>query len=199
MPVTLPVPPSLTVTVRLHSGFLLTVRGPTRSAGSADFPWQAVQTLASPHGEAAAVRYCYEFPGGAFCEVHLAQAGLPVTVLKNSNVTRLLWTDDGHFLIGAGTNTVRLWTLRGTARTAVPHPPLIEPGLVQSSSEITRIWMDRRDLCVATRDRLFGALGKQRRTTVTTTRYRLPTLQGLTSYTLPGPREADCQRVRRSD
>jgi len=23
--------------------------------------------------------------------VHLAQAGLPVTVLKNSNVTRLLW------------------------------------------------------------------------------------------------------------
>jgi len=145
------------------------------------------------------VRYCYEYPGGAFCEVHLAQTGLPVTVLKNSNVTRLLWTDDGHFLIGAGTNTVRSWNLRGISRTAVPHPPLTLPGLVQSSSEITRLWMDRRDLCVATRDQLFDALWKQKRTPVTTTRYRLPTLQGLTSYTLPGPREADCQWVRRSD
>jgi len=145
------------------------------------------------------VRYCYEYPGGAFCEVHLAQAGLPVTVLKNSNVTRLLWTADGHFLIGAGTNTVHLWNLRGTPRTAVPHPPLIEPGLVQSSSEITRVWMDRRDLCVATRDNLFDAVGQQKRATVTTSRYRLPTLQGLTIYTLPGPQEADCQRVRRSD
>jgi len=34
-------------------------------------------------------------------------------MLKNSDVTRLLWTRDGKYLIGAGGNTVRLWNLVG--------------------------------------------------------------------------------------
>jgi len=145
------------------------------------------------------VRFCYEYPGGQFCQVDLVRPGLPVKVLKNGNVTRLLWSPDGRSLIGAGTNTVRLWTLSGTLRTAVPSSPLIEPGDTQTSSQIIRLWLNRGDLCVSTRDQLFDTQGQQRHTTVTTTRYQLATLQGLTSSTLPGPREADCQAVRRSD
>jgi len=120
-------------------------------------------------------------------------------MLKNGNVTRLLWSPDGQSVIGAGTNTVRLWTLSGALRTAVPSSPLIEPGDVQTSSQIVRLWLNRGNLCVATTDQLYGAQGQRRRITVTTTRHRLPTLRGLTSYTLPGPQEADCQAVRRSD
>jgi len=199
MPALLPIPPTPTATVQFRSGLVRTVSGPANSAGNADYPWKLAETLVSPRGDVAAVRFCYEYPNGQFCQVDLVRPGLPVTLLKNSNVTRLLWSADGQSLIGAGINTVRLWTLSGTLRTAVPSSPLIEPGDAQTSSQITRLWLDRGDLCVATTDQLFGTQGKQRRTTVTTTRYRLPTLQGLTSYTLPGPREPDCQAVRRSD
>lgn len=199
MPAVLPIPPTPTATVQFRSGLSRTVSGPANSAGNADYPWRLAQTLVSPQGKAVAVRFCYEYPGGQFCQVDLVRPGLPVTVLKNGNVTRLLWSADGQSLVGAGTNTIRLWTLSGALRTAVPMPPLIEPGVTQSSSRITRLWLDRGNLCVATRDQLFDSQGQQRRTTVTTTRYQLPTLQGLTSDTLPGPQEADCQAVRRSD
>jgi len=195
----LPIPPTPTATVQFRSGLVRTVSGPANNAGNAEYPWRLAQTLVAPRGEAAAVRFCSEYPGGQFCQVNLVRPGLPVKVLKNGNVTRLLWSPDGQSLIGAGANTVRLWILSATLRTAVPSSPLIEPGDAQTSSQITRLWLNRGDLCVSTRDQLFDAQGQQRRTTVTTTRYRLPTLQGLTSYTLPGPREADCQRVRRSD
>ena len=199
MPALLIIPPTPTATVQFRSGPVRTVSGPANSAGNAEYPWRLAQTLVAPRGEAAALRFCYEYPGGQFCQVDLVRSSLPVTVLKNGNVTRLLWSADGQSLIGAGTNTVRRWTLTGALRTAVPSSPLIEPGDAQTSSQITRLWLDRGDLCVATKDQLFGAQGQLRRTTVTTTRYRLATLQGLTSYSLPGPREPDCQAVRRSD
>jgi hypothetical protein len=199
MPALLPVTPTPTATVQFRSGPVRTVIGPANSAGNAEYPWRVSQTLVAPRVEAAAVRFCSESPGGQFCQVDLVRPGLPVTVLKNGNVTRLFWSADVQLLIGAGITTVRLWTLSGTLRTAVPFSPLIEPGDAQTSSQITRLWLSRGDLCVATRDQLFDTQGQQRRTTVTTTRYRLPTLQGLTSHTLPGPREADCQAVRRSD
>lgn len=199
MPALLPIPPTPTATVQFRSGLVRTVSGPANSAGNAEYPWTLSQTLVAPRGGAAAVRFCSEYPGGQFCQVDLVRPGLPVMVLKNSNVTRLLWSPGGQSLIGAGTNMVRLWMLSGTLRTAVPSSPLIEPGDARTSSQITRLWLNRGELCVATTDQLFGAQGQLRRTTVTTTRYRLATLQGLTSYTLSGPREADCQAVRRSD
>jgi hypothetical protein len=64
------------------------------------------------------------------------------------------------------------------------------------------LWLDRGNLCVAAHDQLFDAQGQQKRQTVTTTRYTLPTLKGVTTTTYPagfGRNEADCMRVRRSD
>jgi microcystin-dependent protein len=147
------------------------------------------------------VRFCFEPPGFRFCDVHLARPGVPVTVLKNSNVFHLLWTAGGRSLIGAGKNTVRLWNLSGGVRIATPVPPMFELGITQSASVITRLWLDRGDLCVAAQDQLFDAQGQQKRQTVTTTRYRLPTLKGLTSTNDPAgsQQEAECLRVRRFD
>jgi len=198
--VTLPPPPAAVIVFK--SGERVTVTGPADSAGHPDFPWLVQDTLVSPRGDAAAVRFCYEPPGFRFCEVHLARPGLPTITLKNSSVLRLLWSADGRSLIGAGTNTVRRWNLSGGVRVATPAPPLIEPGVTQSVSVITRLWLDRGNLCVAAQDQLFGMQGQQKRRTVTTTRYALPTLQGLTTTSSPagaGREEAQCMRVRRSD
>ena len=148
------------------------------------------------------MRFCYEPAGFRFCEVRLARPGLPVLTFKNSSVTRLLWTANGQYLLGAGDNTVRLWNLSGGIRAAVPLPPLITPGITQSSSSITRLWLDRGDLCVAAQDWLFDAQGQTKDHSVTTTRYRLPALKPVTTTTYPAGtkrQEADCMLVRRSD
>jgi WD40 repeat protein len=190
--------PPPTASVTFSSGETVTVTGPADSSNHPEFPWTLRQTLLSPRGDAAAVRFCYEPPGFHFCDVYLARPGLPAEVLRNSTVFNLLWTADGRYLIGAGKNTVRLWNLNGTVRIATPKPPLIDPGVTQSASVITRLWLDRGDLCVAAQDQLFDAQGQQKRQTVTTTRYRLPTLKGVTGTTYPlTPRqqEADCKLI----
>jgi WD40 repeat protein len=191
----LPIP---TASVSFSSGETVTVTGPADSFNHPEFPWTLQQILLSPRGDAAAVRFCFEPPGFHFCDVYLARPGLPALTLKNSNVTRLLWTADGRYLIGAGKNTVRLWNLNGTVRIATPKPPLIELDVTQSASVIGRLWLDRGDLCVAAQDQLFDAQGQQKRQTVTTTRYRVPTLRGVTGTTYPlTPRqqEADCKLI----
>ncbi len=196
------VPPTPAASIRFSTGESVTVAGPKNTAGNADYPWRLTQLLFPPRKTAAAVRFCYEYPGGTFCEVHLARPGTPVMTLKNSNVTDLLWTADGRYLIGAGDNTVRLWNLSGGVRAAVPRPLMITPGITQSSSYITRLWLDRGDLCVAAQDQLFGAQGQAKGRSVTTTRYALPTLKGLTMTNYPAGtkrQEADCMLVRRFD
>ncbi len=180
----------------------MTVTGPADSFNHPEFPWTLSQTLLSPRGDAAAARFCFEPPGFRFCEVYLARPGPPVLTLKNGTVFQLLWTADGQYLIGAGKNTVRLWNLSGGVRIVTPVPPLIEPGVTQSASVITRLWLDRGNLCVAAQDQLFDAQGQQRGQTVTTTRYSLPTFKGLTTTSYPagfGRDEAECMRVRRFD
>lgn len=196
------IPPTPTATIVFRNGDTVTVTGQANTAGNADYPWKLVQTLSSPRGAAAAVRFCYEYPNGKFCEVYVARPDMPVMILKNSNVVDLLWTTDSKYLLGAGVNTVRLWNLSGSLRTATPLPPLIEPGVTQAASEVTRLWLDRGDLCVATRDQLFYAPGRQKSRTVTTTRYALPTLKLLTTTNYPAisnKKEAECMQVRRSD
>lgn len=71
--------------------------------------------------------------------------------------------------------------------------------MTRSSSVITRLWLDRSDLCVATQDRYYDRQGQQRGQTVTTTRYALPTLRAQATTTVPATpqrRGAECRRVQ---
>ncbi|WP_152545002.1 hypothetical protein [Deinococcus phoenicis] len=151
----------------------------------------------SPRGDAAAVRFCWEIGKYDGCQVYLARPSGAVLELKNSNVTKLLWTEDGKYLIGAGENTVRLWNLSGGSRAAVPQP-FLETGQ-QSVSHIRRFWLRDRDLCVAMNSEIFGPNGGYAvEQLMTTTRYALPLLKPLESVTLPVQegQEAPCHMPR---
>jgi len=151
------------------------VLGPGTPDQAAEFRWYHQQTLYSPAKTAAAVRFCQEYGKFDQCEVWLIQPGRPHQRLANSNVTRLLWSKDGKYLIGAGANTVRLWNLVGGLRTAVPTPADVPvPLRSQTHSLIRRLWFTEGALCVRTTD---GLPRGQRRQTVT--RYSLPMLRTL--------------------
>jgi len=192
-----PVPVTPQVEIVFPGAAPVTVTGPENSEKNAEYPWKHTQTLLSPRQDAAAVRFCWEIGKYGGCQVFLARPGLPVLELKNSSVTRLLWTTDGKYLIGAGANTVRLWNLSGGNRAAVPTPALT--GKQRSYSHIQRLWLRDRDLCVAMNSEVFGPNGGYATgQLITTTRYALPTLQPLTVTTLgAGPneqaKEAECR------
>lgn len=193
----LPAPPTPQVEVTFPKANPVTVTGPENSAQNAEYPWTHRQTLLSPRGDAAAVRFCWELSKYGGCQVHLARPARPVRVLNNSNVTQLLWTEDGKYLIGAGNNTLRLWNLSGGGRTAVPRPFL--GGKQQSSSFIGRLWLRGEDLCVAMTSDVFGPNGGYATGhLMTTTRYALPGLKPLESVTLPERegQEAPCHTPR---
>ncbi|GMA14939.1 hypothetical protein E5F05_12390 [Deinococcus metallilatus] len=190
---TLPVPPTPQVEITFPDAAPVTVTGPENSAQNAEYPWTHQQTLMSPRGDAAAVRFCWQMSKYGSCQVDLARPGQPVLELKNSNVTRLLWTADGKYLIGAGENTVRLWNLTGGSRAAVPRPFL--GGKQQSVSHIGRLWLRDGDLCVAMNSEVFGPNGGYATgQLMTTTRYALPILKPLEIVTLPARegQEAPC-------
>lgn len=188
------------VEVSFMGGEKVSVQGPEPVA---DFPAKPAQTLLSPRGDAAAVRFCWDIPKYDSCQVHLVRPDGTVQELKNSNVTRLLWTADGKYLIGAGANTIRLWNLVGGVRAALPRPVLL--GKQRSFSHIGRLWLRGSDLCVSMNSEVFGpnggyATGQQ----VTTTRYALPTLKPLTVTTLGSTpnekaKEAECRPSTSSD
>lgn len=187
-----PVTPRVTVPFEGRSA--VTVTGPTNLDDAAGWspPWSHEQTLYAPDGKAATVRFCWKAVKYHGCRVYLARPSLAVLELKNSSVTRLLWSEDGKYLIGAGENTVRLWNLRGTVRTAVPAPAEAA-GRTQPRSSIQRLWLRERALCVGMRDDWFGGNGHVSHRTVTTTRFTLPGLKPLTVTTLGDNRkEAEC-------
>lgn len=200
---TAPVTPTEEIT--FPTGQRMTVTGPTNRSDGQGWspPWTHEQTLMSPRGNAAAVRFCWDAVKYHGCQVYLARPAQPVMELKNSNVTRLLWTGDGKYLIGAGENTVRLWNLSGGSRASVPRPALASGQ--QSVSHIGRLWLRDHELCVAMNSEVFGpnggyAIGYS----TTTTRYALPTLKPLTVTTLGvGPnekaKEAECRPFTSSD
>ncbi|MFC6618686.1 hypothetical protein [Deinococcus radiophilus] len=123
-----------------------------------------------------------------------------MTPLKNSDVTRLLWTQDGEYLIGAGANTLRLWNLSDGMRSVVYQAKSGAP----TTGGITRLWLEpngrgRGDLCVATTEVVrYDQPGQLRPTlTLSAARYQLPTLQRLglnTVQALEG--EAACPSAR---
>lgn len=187
------VPATPRVEIAFPDGASVTVTGPENSARNAEYPWTHRQTLMSPRGDAAAVRFCWEISKYGSCQVSLARPAQPALELKNSNVTRLLWTEDGRYLIGAGENTVRLWNLSGGNRAAVPRPVLF--GKQQSVSHIGRLWLRDGDLCVAMNSEVFGPNGGYATGhLMTTTRYALPLLKPLETVTLPARegQEAPC-------
>lgn len=191
---TLPVPPTPQVEITFLDAPPVTVAGPPNSAQNAEYPWTHQQTLLSPRGDAAAVRFCWEMSKYGGCQVYLARPGQPVLELKNSNVRQLLWTADGQYLLGAGENTVRLWNLSGGSRAAVPRPVL--SGNQQSNSHIRRLWLRGRDLCVAMNSEVFGPNGGYATGYLTTTtRYALPALRPLTVTTLPVPALSDTKEA----
>ncbi|MCP2013719.1 hypothetical protein L1280_000847 [Deinococcus sp. HSC-46F16] len=177
------------VEVSFTGGQKVSVRGPEPVA---DFPANPVQTLLSPRGDAAAVRFCWDIPKYSVCQVHLVRPDGTVQVLKNSDVRRLLWTEDGKYLIGAGVNTVRLWNLSGGVRTAVPTPGQVYAGLSQNSSRIVGLSFRGRDLCVRTENQWYERNGQQARRSTSTTRYGLPTLRALQTVSAPESQQAPC-------
>ncbi|GAA5513043.1 hypothetical protein Dcar01_01769 [Deinococcus carri] len=190
---TSPVSAAPEVSVAFGGRDTVRVFGPSNK-GREEYPWTHQQTLLSPRGDAAAVRFCWEIGKYGGCQVFLAQPGRPVLELKNSNVRQLLWTADGQYLLGAGENTVRLWNLSGGSRAAVPRPVL--SGNQQSNSHIRPLWLRDRDLCVAMNSEVFGPNGGYATGSLTTTtRYALPTLRPLTVTTLPVPALSDTKEA----
>jgi hypothetical protein len=206
-----------TATVHFPGGQGVIVSGPGSDAERLKYgetsAWINNATLYSPKKDWVAVRFCTEHAMESGCVVYLARASGQIQKLENSGVDLLLWTSDGRYLIGSGGDTVRLWNLSGGLRTGTLTLPVSDPGITPGASEITRLWLDHGDLCVAMKNQLYavqirlpGTLqnppSQRRGVTFTTTRYVLPWLTRLTSATLPvGPKlqEAECRRVRRSD
>lgn len=178
-----------TAEVAFPGGRVVRVPGPEPMA---DFPANPAQTLLSPRGDAAAVRFCWDIPKYDSCQVRLVRPGGAVQILTKSDVRRLVWTPDGHHLIGAGANTVRVWNLSGGVRTAVPTPGQVYAGLSRHSSRIVGLGFRNHDLCVRTENRWYGRDGQQARRSISTTRYALPTLRALQTVSAPEGEEAPC-------
>lgn len=193
LPADAPLPPNpalvRTAEVAFPGGRVVRVPGPEPMA---DFPANPAQTVLSPRGDAAAVRFCWDIPKYDSCQVRLVRPGGAVQLLNNSDVRRLLWTPDGQYLIGAGVNTVRLWNLSGGVRTAVPTPGQVHAGLSRNSSRIVGLGFLGRDLCVRTDNQWYERGGQQAGRSVSTTRYALPTLKVLQSVSAPEGREVPC-------
>lgn len=175
------------------------INGPPNTTERAEYPWTLRQTLYAPTKNAAAVRFCWDIGKYGGCETSVARPGQPVLKLAKGDVSQLLWTADGKYLIGAGANTLRLWNLVGGVRTAVPKSGDNLPGWVIQSL-VSRLWLSlgkqgQAELCVATTD--FWGNGKTgaRRNTMTTTRYALPTLKPLTitTFAQQKAKEAECR------
>jgi len=178
-----------TTVVHFSSGQNVTVSGPGSDAERLKYgetsAWVNTSTVISPRQDVAAVQFCGNHTMESGCVVYLARPTGRIQELKNSDVTPLLWTADGRYLIGVDRNTVRLWNLSGTFRSVMPPP---QPGMPSSLFEVTRIWLDRGGLCVAS---VFRTTPDQPRsgdapplplsTTAATTRYALPFLTELTT------------------
>ena len=188
------IPPPPQTTVNFPGAAPITVVGPATPAGRADFPWTLAQTLYAPGQRTAAVRFCWDAAKYTGCEVHLARAGRGALVLRNSNVKQLLWSADGRYLIGARANTLRLWNLSGGVRTATLRDEIPEANWTVQPV-IRRLWFYRGDLCVAAHDFAYNTKTFARRENVSTGRYALPTLRGISVTTFPSPlrKEAPCQ------
>ncbi|WP_261664638.1 hypothetical protein [Deinococcus sp. Marseille-Q6407] len=179
---TLPPPPP-TPAVVIHLGNeAITLTGPS-NAGKAGMDvglWAHEETLYSPRGDSAAVRFCWDAVKYHGCRVYLARPGGAVSELKNSDVIYLLWTQDGEYLAGAGANTLRLWNLSGGMRSVVYRTKAGAPG------NIERLWLEpngrgRGDLCVSSTDAVRSDQPGQLRPTLTLSaaRYSLPALTRL--------------------
>lgn len=193
LPADAPLPPNpalvRSVEVAFPGGRMVRVVGPEPMA---DFLATPAQTLLSPRGDAAAVRFCWDIPKYDSCQVRLVRPSGTIQILKNSDVRRLLWTPDGQYLIGAGVNTLRLWNLAGGVRTAVPTPGQVHAGLSRHSARIVGLSLRGRDLCVRTADQWYERNGQQAGRSVSTTRYALPTLRTLQTVSAPEGQEAPC-------
>ncbi|MFC6591078.1 hypothetical protein ACFP81_02880 [Deinococcus lacus] len=179
-------PPTPTATVHLgHEMFTITGPSNADKAGMDIGLWAHEETLYSPRSDSAAVRFCWDAVNYHGCQVYLARpssqgGGGQVALLKNSDVTRLLWTQDGEYLVGAGANTLRLWNLSGGMRSVVYRTKSGQPG------HIERLWLEpngrgRGDLCVSSTDAVrYDQPGQLRPTlTLSAARYSLPTLTQL--------------------
>ena len=204
-----------TTTVHFSGGQSVTVPGPGSDAERLKYgetsAYMNNATLYSPKNDLAAVRFCIDHTMESGCIVYLVKPSGRILELENSSVNLFLWTADGRYLIGSADDTVRLWNLSGGMRTDTLTIPLSDPDLVPGTAEITRLWLDHGDLCVAMKNQWYAVHirvpgtsqnppSQRRGVTLTTTRYILPWLTRLTSVSSPTsrtPHEAECQRVKR--
>lgn len=190
--VTPPVLVGETVTVNFAERGKVNVTGPTPMSDNPEYPWTAQQTLLSPRGDAAAVRFCWEAIKYHGCLVHLVRPSGIIQTLKNSNVTRLLWTPDGKYLIGAGANTVRLWNLVGGVRAHVPRAAENRVGMMAQTRNITNLRFQDGFLCVSLLADVFRKSGGYAIDTLsTTTRYSIPMLTAIEAVTMPVKEEQE--------
>jgi WD40 repeat protein len=182
-----------TTVVHFSSGQNVTVSGPGSDAERLKYgetsAWVNTSTVISPRKDVAAVQFCTDHAMESGCVVYLVRPTGRIQELENNNVNTLFWTADGRYLIGADRNTVRLWNLLGGSRSVTPPP---QPGMRSSLFEVTRIWLDRRGLCVASvfqtgpnQPRSMDATPLPLSTTAATTRYALPLLTALTTTVSP--------------
>lgn len=104
----------------------------------------------NPQGTFAAVQTFWsagvKYDGGDVFLVHPTRS---TRRLPGGNVGRLLWTQDGHYLIGAGKTTVRLWNLQGNLRQATPFlPARWLNGRDTIDRDITEVALGKAALCV---------------------------------------------------
>lgn len=185
----------LTLGLFVDSGLRETVHVPFRQSGTvavqrppdlgADYTPRAQPPLYSPRRDAAALRFCWDLPRAATCQVFLVRPGLPTRALPRSDVTRLLWTPDGRYLIGAGADKIRLWNLAGGVRVQMPRPPEVEVDRATRTRAITGIHLEGNDLCVVLLADVFSRAGGRAAQQSTTTRYVLPALHPAESVSLP--------------
>lgn len=109
--------PKLAVTITTSTGKTVVVKGPKVDL---DFDtwwrWKVSNILKSPNEKFTAVLYYGSAIKYWSAAVFLIRPDGTVEELKNGEVRKTQWTEDGIYLVGTGDNTIRLWNLNGGVR-----------------------------------------------------------------------------------
>lgn len=173
---------------------------PLPAAMAVNPPYELQQTLISPRGDTAALKFCQNVSvlGALLCPVLLTRPDGVAINLKHGVTGQMLWTADGKYLVGAGNNTLRLWNLSGGVRLA--QPP-VGPSVLHARRigvNIQRLWWFKNDLCVSTVQEWVNEQTKVNSLQMTTVRYRVPALKALEIVSLSAKtgQDAPCHLPR---
>lgn len=113
--------PSLAVNVVTKSGKVVEIKGPKinlKQDPDLDYRWRKPTILPNRDGRFTAVYYFGNWGKYWDALIYLVHPNGRVQRLRNDSVLDIKWTNDGKYLIGLGSNTLRLWNLNGGLRQA---------------------------------------------------------------------------------